>query len=58
MSGTVVLYAPSDDLLADFQRVAPGGADISWVDSTQPIEQQAIQLKDAVAVIVGGGGGL
>ena len=57
MSGTVVLYAPSDDTLADFQRVAPGGADISWVDSTQPIKQQASQLKDAVAVIVAGGGG-
>ena len=57
MSGTVVLYTPSDGALADFKRVAPTGTDISWVDSTQPIEQQASQLRDAVAVIVPGGGG-
>ena len=56
MSAKIALYAPDDGQIANFQRVAPDGADISWVDSTQPIDGQAAQLKDTVAVIVAAGG--
>ncbi len=57
MSPKIALYAPNDGQIADFQRVAPDGADIAWVDSSQPIDAQAADLKDTVALIVGGGGG-
>ena len=57
MSAKIALYAPDDGQLSNFQRVAPDGAEISWVDSTQSIEGQAAELKDTVTVIVGGGGG-
>ena len=53
MSGKAVLYSPNDSQLEAFQRVAPEGIEITWVDSSQPMEQQAAQLKDTVAVIPG-----
>jgi glyoxylate reductase/D-3-phosphoglycerate dehydrogenase len=37
--------------LETFRRFAPDGVEITWVDITQPLEQQAAQLRDAVAVI-------
>ena len=37
--------------LETFRRYAPDGVEITWVDVTQPLEQQAAQLRDARAVI-------
>jgi phosphoglycerate dehydrogenase-like enzyme len=37
--------------LETLRRYAPAGTEITWVDVTQPLEQQAAQLRDAVAVI-------
>ena len=37
--------------LETFRRLAPAGAEVAWVDVTQPLDQQAAQLQDAVAVI-------
>ena len=54
MGAQIVIYGPSDSALADFQRVAPEGADIGWVDSSQPLEDQAAELRDAQVMIVAG----
>jgi phosphoglycerate dehydrogenase-like enzyme len=52
MSTTVYALTPDDTRqLETFRRHLPQGVELIWVDSTQPIEQQAAQLKDAVAVI-------
>jgi phosphoglycerate dehydrogenase-like enzyme len=37
--------------LATFQQLAPAGIEVIWVDVTQPLDQQAAQLREAVAVI-------
>ena len=37
--------------LATFRRYAPDDVEITWVDVTQPLEQQAAQLQEARAVI-------
>ena len=37
--------------LETFRRYAPDGVEITWVDVTQPLEQQAAQLQEARAVI-------
>lgn len=37
--------------LETFRQLAPEGVEITWVDATQPLEQQAARLQDAVAVI-------
>ena len=37
--------------LETFRRLAPEGVEVVWVDVNQPMEQQAAQLQDAVAVI-------
>ena len=55
MSGKVVLLAPDDGELDAFQGVAPEGVEITWVDSTLPLEQQAAQLRETVAIIPGRG---
>jgi phosphoglycerate dehydrogenase-like enzyme len=37
--------------LETFRRLAPEDVEVVWVDVTQPLDQQAAQLQDAVAVI-------
>ena len=54
MGAQIVIYGPSESGLADFQRVAPEGADVGWVDSSLPMEEQADQLSDAQVMIVAG----
>jgi phosphoglycerate dehydrogenase-like enzyme len=52
MSTTVYALTPDDPRqLEMFKRYLPEGVELVWVDSTQPVEQQAAQLKDAVAII-------
>jgi lactate dehydrogenase-like 2-hydroxyacid dehydrogenase len=52
MSITVYALTPDNPRqLETFRRYLPQGVELIWVDSTQPVEQQATQLKDAVAVI-------
>lgn len=55
MAGKIAFFAPNDSQLAAHQRVAPEGVEISWVDSNLPVDEAAEQLKDTMAVIVGGG---
>ena len=54
MGAQIVIYGPSDSGLADFQRVAPEGADVGWVNSDLPMEEQAAELSDAQVMIVAG----
>ena len=52
MSNRVHVLSPNDpNQLETFRRYAPEGTEIIWVDVTQPLEKQAEQLRDAVAVI-------
>jgi len=51
MAGKIALLAPSRDHLDAFAEFTPEGVEIAWVDSTQPIEQQAAELVDTVSVI-------
>lgn len=52
MSGRIVNWAPNPNQLEILQRLAPEGVEIEWVDNSLAIEQQAEQMKDAVAAIV------
>ena len=52
MSEKIANLAPNKDQLEIFQRLAPEGADVKWVDSTQSIEDQAKELDGVTAVIV------
>jgi phosphoglycerate dehydrogenase-like enzyme len=52
MSTSVYVLSPDDSFQLDtIRRFAPDDAEVIWVDSTQSIEQQAAQLKDAAAII-------
>lgn len=52
MARRVHVLSPSDPRqLETFQRLAPEDTEITWVDATQPLDKQAEQLRDAVAVI-------
>jgi phosphoglycerate dehydrogenase-like enzyme len=51
MSTKVYFYSPNGDQIEGLQGLAPEGVEIVWVDSKQSIDNQAEQLKDAVAVI-------
>ena len=52
MSAKVVVLMPEDSAQLDLvRRLAPEGVEVGWVDSTQPIEQQAAQMQDTVSVI-------
>jgi phosphoglycerate dehydrogenase-like enzyme len=52
MSNRVYVLSPNDpNQLETFRRHAPEGTEIVWVDVNQPLEKQAEQLRDAVAVI-------
>jgi phosphoglycerate dehydrogenase-like enzyme len=52
MSTRVYILSRDDPRqLETFRRVAPEDTEVTWVDVTQPLDQQAAQLRDAVAVI-------
>jgi phosphoglycerate dehydrogenase-like enzyme len=52
MSPRVYVLSRDDaSQLEIFRRLAPEGTEIVWVDSTQPLDQQAAQLREATAVI-------
>lgn len=52
MSTSVYVLSRGDARqLETFRQLAPEGVEITWVDATQPLEQQAAQLQEAVAVI-------
>ena len=52
MSVIIANLAPNPGQMEYFERQAPEGAEIKWVDSTQPIEKQAEELNGVVSVIV------
>ena len=52
MSTSVYVLSRGDvRQLETFRQLAPEGVEITWVDATQPLEQQAAQLREAAAVI-------
>ena len=54
MAAQIIIYGPTDAQLEDFQRVAPEGVEVGWVDSSLPLDEQAPLLADAQAAIVAG----
>ena len=52
MTGEIGLLSPRGDELDQIMRLAPEGVQVTWVDSTQPLDRQVAQLKNAVAIIV------
>ena len=54
MGAQVIIYGPNDAQLAEFQRVAPEGVEVGWVDSSKPLDDQAADLQDAQVAIVAG----
>jgi phosphoglycerate dehydrogenase-like enzyme len=53
MSTSVYILSRDDPRqLETFRQFAPEGTEIKWVNTAQPIEQQAAQLQEAAAVIV------
>ena len=55
MGAQVIIYGPSGEALDNFQRVAPEGVDVGWVDSSLPLEEQEPDLRDAQVAVVAGG---
>lgn len=55
MGAQVIIYGPSDEALANFQRVAPEGLDVGWVDSSLSLDEQEPDLRDAQVAVVAGG---
>ncbi len=52
MSTTVYVLSRNDPKqLETFRRLAPAGTELTWVDVSLPLEEQAAQLQDATAVI-------
>ena len=51
MAGNLVVLGPDSDEVDVIRRMAPEGVEVEWVDLTQPVERQAAQLEDAVAII-------
>ncbi|MCH9011396.1 MAG: lactate dehydrogenase [Chloroflexi bacterium] len=52
MSEKIANLAPNRDQLELFEKMAPDGAELKWIDSTQSIEDQAKELDGVTAVIV------
>lgn len=52
MSTTVYVVSPNDARqLETFRRFAPEDTEVTWVDNSQPLDQQAAQLQEAAAVL-------
>ena len=51
MTARIAVLAPNQDQMEHFQRLSAGGEEIVWVDSGQPVEKQAEDLRGVVAVI-------
>ena len=51
MAAKIAYLAPNSEQMEHFQRLAAGGEEIVWVDSNQPVEKQAEDLRGVVAVI-------
>ena len=56
MDAQVIIYGPSERTLNDYQRVAPEGMEVGWVDSSQPLDDQAAELRNVQVAIVAGAG--
>ena len=54
MAAEIIIYGPTDAQLEDFQRVAPEGVEVGWVDSDLSLDEQAPLLADAQVAIVAG----
>ena len=50
----VIIYGPNESALPDYQRFAPEGLEVGWVDSTKPLDDQAADLKDVQVALVAG----
>ncbi len=51
MTARIAVLAPNENQMENFQRLSAGGEEIAWVDSNQPVEKQAEDLRGVVAVI-------
>ena len=51
MAARIAYLAPNSEQMEHFERLAAGGEEIVWVDSNQPVEKQAEDLRGVVAVI-------
>ncbi len=51
MAAKIAYLAPNSEQMEHFERLAAGGEEIVWVDSNQPVEKQAEDLRGVVAVI-------
>ena len=52
MGETIPVLTPDPSQYELIRSLAPEGVEVTWVDSTQPVERQAAELKDAVAIII------
>ena len=50
----VIIYGPNESALPDYQRFAPEGLEVGWVDSTKPLDDQAADMKDVQVALVAG----
>ena len=51
MAARIAYLSPNSEQMEHFERLAAGGEEIVWVDSNQPVEKQAEDLRGVVAVI-------
>jgi phosphoglycerate dehydrogenase-like enzyme len=50
----VIIYGPNESALPDYQRFAPEGLEVGWVDSSKPLDDQAADLRDVQVALVAG----
>ena len=50
----VIIYGPNESALPDYQRFAPEGIEVGWVDSSKPLDDQAADLRDVQVALVAG----
>ena len=54
MTGTIAIVGPDESVLEGLLPFAPDDVDVKWVDSNQPIDARAEQMRDAVALLHAG----
>ena len=51
MSGKIAVLVSDKDQFEGYQGVAPDGVDLTWVDSSAPLDEQAARLQDTIVII-------
>ena len=54
MTGMITIVGPDESVLEGLLPFAPDDVEVKWVDSNQPLDAKAEQMRDAVALLHAG----